>query len=551
MATFLQKIFGEIALWRAGRVHQRFVRAAQDIRRSQQAALERALQVVAGSDFARRFGLHRVRNMQDLRHALPLLYYEDYRPWIEQVADGHLTALLSPRQRLRMFATSSGTTARPKLIPVCDPFTADYRRGWLVFGLKMVLDHPGTITRAILQCTGRDDVERTRGGTPCGAITGLLARTQPRIVRRFYVGGTDVAAVSPAQARYYTLMRLAIVRDVSFAITANPATLIELARTVDALSEELIRDVHDGTLSETLVPDAGQRTRLSRKLRPDPNRAAELARLRRAQGGLRPRDYWKPAFLACWIGGSMGQYRRRLADWWGPLPVRDIGLLASEGRVSIPVVDDTPVGVLDVTAGAFEFIPIESYHDADPPTLEPHELEEGRDYAVVLSNTTGLLRYRLDDVVRVCGWQDQAPLVEFLYRAGRVASVTGEKLTENQVVAAVRSTCETLRLPEFDFVLGPVWGDPPRYRLTCCSPLPGAVGGALDDALGQQNEEYATRRSSNRLGPLEVREAPASAFRELDSRQSLGSMSAEQYKRRCLLLEPGEDDRLLQLPQFK
>ena len=59
---------------------------------------------------------------------------------------------------------------------------------------------------------------------------GLLAQTQKRIVRRFYVGRPEIAHISEPLARYYTLMRLAISRDVAFAITANPATLIRMAQ---------------------------------------------------------------------------------------------------------------------------------------------------------------------------------------------------------------------------------------------------------------------------------------------------------------------------------
>jgi hypothetical protein len=54
---------------------------------------------------------------------------------------------------------------------------------------------------------------------------------QKRIVRRFYVGRPEISHVPDARARYYTLMRLGVVRDVAFAITANPATLIQMART--------------------------------------------------------------------------------------------------------------------------------------------------------------------------------------------------------------------------------------------------------------------------------------------------------------------------------
>jgi len=546
MPTLLERLAARVAYLHARRVYGGFLSSLQNVDAAQQQALGRAVPVVRESEFGRKHGLAAVRTVQDLQKAVPLSTYEDYRPRIDRVCDGDLGALLSPGQRALMLATSSGTTAKPKRIPVTQAFVRDYRRGWNTFGLKMLSDHPRAILRAILQSSSRHDADRTSAGIPCGAITGLLARSQKRIVRRFYVGRPEIAHLPDPQQRYYALMRLGIVRDVAFAITANPATLIQMARTAHDHGEELLRDVRDGTLSARIVTDTPLRRRLERCVKPDPQRAKELEQIRRAADVLRPRDYWRLEFLACWTGGSMGHYLQRLADWWGPIPVRDIGLLASEGRVSIPLEDNSPVGVLDVTSAMFEFIPVEDPASADPQTCGPRELEVGRDYVVVLTNTSGLLRYRLDDVVRVRGWLHEAPLIEFLHRAGRVASVAGEKLTENQAVDAVRAACRTLQVPDFDFVLAPCWADPPYYRLTCTQAPSPSVAQAVDRALCDQNEEYASRRKSNRLGALRIRRLPPSSLQAMDARlaTSYGSR-AEQYKRPCLFPEPGEDDRAL------
>ena len=151
-----------------------------------------------------------------------------------------------------------------------------------------------------------------------------------------------------------------------------------------------MKDVRDGTLCPDMVPDDRLRRVLTASLRPDPERARRLERLRVSHGTLRPRDYWRLEFLACWTGGSMGHYLKRLADWWGPVPVRDIGLLASEGRVTIPLEDGTAAGVLDAQGAVFEFIPAEQSESATPDTLNADELEAGNDYEVVLTNAAGV-----------------------------------------------------------------------------------------------------------------------------------------------------------------
>ncbi len=486
MPSLLEHLLANIAYHHATHVFNRFIAAARRPEECQSRALRATLAAVAGSDFARKYGLERVSSVGELRAAVPLMTYEDLRPFVQRVAAGETQALFAPGIAVRMFATSSGTTSAPKLIPVTDPFIREYRRGWNTFGVRALRDHSGSFLRGILQVTGRHDESHSPAGIPCGAITGLLARLQKGIVKRFYVGRPEIAYVPSAADRYYTLARFGVVRDVAFAITANPGTLIRIAQIANERSDALIRDVHDGTLDVRIELDAALREKLQARLRPLPGRARELERMRAAAGALRPREFWNLKFLACWTGGSMAYHLPRLAEWYGPVPVRDIGLLASEGRVTLPVADGTAAGPLDVQGSVFEFIPVEKFGDKHASTLLLTELETGRDYAIVLSNAAGLLRYRLDDIVRVTGWFEKTPLLQFLHRGGQVSSVAGEKLTESQVVAAVSAVLDARGLRGTDFVLAPVWGDPPFYRLTVSVGDSPDLAAAVDRALGEQ-----------------------------------------------------------------
>ena len=549
MPSFFEQIAAKVAFWHARGVFRRLQRDLGRPERVQERVLQRVLANIRGSSYSRMLGLDRVRSLADFRTAAPLATYEDMRPTMDRVFAGDTSALFRPGTRLLMFATSSGTTARAKYIPVTPRFVNEYRRGWNAFGLKMLTDHPDAVFRAILQGSGKMDESRSPSGVPCGAITGLMARTQKSIVRKFYVGSPELAEIDDARSRYYALMRFGVARDVAFAITANPATLIRMAQIADEESDSLIRDICDGVLSARIVPDAALRARLSVGLRPDPARAAALEQLRAAAGTLRPRDYWRLSFLACWTGGSMGYYLERLADWYGPAPVRDVGLLASEGRVTIPLEDGTPAGVLDLAGAVYEFIPVSEWGGAKMQTVLPAELEVDRDYVVVMSNDAGLIRYRLDDVVRVRGWVEHTPVLEFLHRAGRVASVAGEKLTEDQVVNAVRSACKRHAVREFDFVIGPRWADPPNYVLSSSVEVSDALLEAIDQSLGQQNFEYESRRKSKRLGMLSVRALGPGAIERMDQRlMSARRSTTEQYKRPCLFTEPNADTEALGLP---
>ena len=62
-------------------------------------------------------------------------------------------------------------------------------------------------------------------------------------------------------------------------------------------------------------------------------------------GTLYPKDFWpKDCIIGNWTGGSVGAYLRHFPKYYGNTPVRDVGLIASEGRMTIPVSDATPSG---------------------------------------------------------------------------------------------------------------------------------------------------------------------------------------------------------------
>ena len=251
-------------------------------------------------------------------------------------------------------------------------------------------------------------------------------------------------------------------------MTANPSTLIQLAKLADARKDDLIRDIADGTLSERPnSPGRGSRRPSGGGSRAkDPARADELEAIVERSGRLLPRDFWpEMQLLAIWTGGSVGAYLPALREDYGQIPIRDHGLSASEGRMTIPVADGTAAGILDVATHFFEFIPESEYGGPDPIVLEAHELEEGKNYYILLTTSSGLCRYNICDVVRCTGFYHSTPMVEFLHKGAHIANLTGEKISESQVVAAVRGASDEMRLCLSHFTVSPVWGDPPKYHL--------------------------------------------------------------------------------------
>jgi hypothetical protein len=469
------------------------------------------------------------------------------------VRKGEVEALLSDRKVL-MFALTSGTTAARKFIPVTPRYLADYQRGWNIWGLQVFNDHPSMTLRPILQMSGDCDEFRTEADICCGTVTGLTAKMQKRIVQWVYCVPHSAGRIREASAKYYTALRLSIARDVGMIVAANPSTLVNMARTGDREKESLIRDLYDGTLNRDLEIAPDVRAQLAPRIRRERAAARRLEDIVRRTGTLYPRDYWQQdCLLGNWTGGSVGAYMRHYPKYYGNMPVRDVGLIASEGRMSIPLADGTSSGVLDVTTHYYEFIPEQEIDSLQPVVLSAHELEEGHNYYILPTTAFGLYRYHICDLVRVTGFYNQTPLVEFLSKGSHFANITGEKISEYHVTQAMEQVLREMNLSLTAYSLAPCWDDEqPYYGLfieetDLAGPSVGAtLAKLLDLRLGKLNIEYAAKRESQRLGAVRLQNLPSGAWQYWDRRfQAERGGTFEQYKHPCLISDPNFRDSLV------
>jgi len=521
---------------------RRFVRSARHARAFQHDALMRKVARNAASAFGRDYGFTAIHSAADFRRHVPILTYQDHHPYLSRVLHGETGALFAPGTRILMFAMTSGTTGDPKRLPITAELFREYRRGWLTWAAGVYGDHRDLMQKKTLTLTSDWQLTISPSGVPCGQISGLAASTRPKITQRMFLPPPAAARIHDSAAKHYTALRFALAsRNVGMIITANPSTLVEFARRANEEREALVRDIHDGTLSCNLP--AAVRTALSRSIaRRDRNRALELERLIERHGALVPKHAWPGlSVLAVWTGGSVGVFLPQLADLYGDTAVRDHGLSASEGRMSIPLADNSSAGLLDYYHHYFEFIPAEEHESASPTVLEGHELEIGRDYYILLTTSGGLYRYDIHDVVRCVGFEGQAPFVEFLNKGKNFSNLSGEKISEYQVIRAVeRSFCD-LCLPIDTFTLAPVVEQRPHYVLLverhAHQDRAAQLAAKVHFHLAQINEEYAAKCASGRLKPIEVCEVPAGTWAELRRLRTSRRGNFEEYKHPCLVNE--------------
>lgn len=150
-----------------------------------------------------------------------------------------------------------------------------------------------------------------------------------------------------------------------------------------------------------------------------------------------PGSTWRMLFprlacVSCWQDAQASVWMSALHPCLGDVPIQGKGLLATEGVTTIPIGFQNKQ-VLAWRSHFFEF------RDADTEKIgDASILREGGDYEVILTTGGGLYRYATRDLVRCEGTFQHLPLLRFKGRMGRVSDLTGEKLSEAQVVGALQ-----------------------------------------------------------------------------------------------------------------
>jgi len=533
----------------ATRLLRAFEEATKKPEQVQEQALLSKIRRMEDSDFGKEHGFKEIKSVEDFRKRLPLREYDYFQPYIERLKEGDFTALLGKGEKVLMFALTSGSTGEPKYIPVTKTFLKEYSRSSLLWGAYAYLDHPDLIENRILPIVSSMHEKYTPTGIPCGAASGMHARSQKYLGRSLYAVPDCVFDIPDAESKYYAIMRCALTHEVGLVSSPNPSTLIRIARIVDENKEQLIKDIHDGTLDRNREIPEDIAREIIRRCAKNPERARELERIARREGTLYPKDFWKHIVLiGCWKGGSLTSYLPLLPKYYGDVPIRDVGLIASEGRMTIPMSDEGCAGVLDVTGSFYEFIREEDEDTENPDTLLCHELEEGKRYFIILTTSSGLFRYHIRDLVQVVGFHNRTPLLAFMSKGKRISSLTGEKLTENQVVEAVNAAARDFSLHLETFTMCPCWDEVPFYALyieedSIPEGLLRKFVLSVDGHLRKLNIEYESKRKSGRLKRSILRLVPNGTFETIRAEHIKRSGRPEQYKHTYLLPNPHDATR--------
>lgn len=468
--------------------------------------------------------------------------YESFRPYVERHKHGEANVLI-PGKPL-MYATTSGTTSKPKWIPISQKYMKDVydvmSHIWLDNFARV---RPKFLSGGLVVSVAKVVEGYAEDGTIFGSVSGVTAKKIPSIIRKRFVTPPEVYDISDYTARYYVMMRLAIAHSVSYIVAPNPSTLLELIHNTEEYFDDYIEDIEKGSISEKFDVSPEIRSVLAGFTVPDPERADFLRRVKEKCGG-KPqlKDWWPDMqLLSSWKCGNTAIAAEKVQQ---QLPAgccyQELGYFASECRFGL-VLDEGIDSTLFPNYHYYEFIEESDLENPEPRFLRLHELEQGKRYCIYVTTFSGLYRYNMNDLVEVGGWNGKTPKIHMVQKVNGIVSITGEKLYEKQFIEAVHEAERQSGL-KANFFIG--FADPEEAcydfyyefeKRKIRRSKAEAFTKIVDSQLMEMNIEYQSKRASHRLKEPKTFVLKRNAYDHFKRRSLLEGARDGQFKLVMLL----------------
>ncbi|MFN6244464.1 MAG: GH3 auxin-responsive promoter family protein [Bacteroidota bacterium] len=387
-------------------------------------------------------------------------YNKIYDEWWKQTLDG--TPDVAWPGKIKYYALSSGTSeAASKYIPV----TSDLLRSNMVNYLRQLISlvryeeaNMRAMTKGFLMLGGATDLKKGKAGWYAGDLSGILAKRRPFWFQTFYKPGGRIAAISDWNQKLQEIVEQAPNWDIGY-LVGVPAWCQMLMEMV--IERYKLNHIH---------------------------------------------EIWPNLSFFVHGGVAFEPYKKGFEKLLGKPIVYVENYLSSEGFIGFKTREQATGMQLILNNNIFfEFIPFdESNFDADGnPYPEAaakmiHEVEEGKEYALLMSTNAGAWRYLIGDTIRFTDIERSEIVI-----TGRIKhflSLTGEHLSVDNMNKAIELVSNELNIsiPEYTVIGFPYqsffahrW-----YVATDDKVDANLLRTKIDQHLRVLNDDYAIERDS-------------------------------------------------------
>lgn len=411
---------------------------------------------------------------EQFRQRVPLQDYTHVKPYVDRMRAGEQN-LLWPTD-IKWFAKSSGTTnATSKFIPVSREALEDchYKGGKDLIALQYAHRPDSKLYQGMnMVVGGSSTIEQLRADAYSGDLSAIIIRNLPIWVEVRRTPVIETALMENWEEKIERMARETMREDVRSIAGVPSWTLIILRRILELTGKDHMHEV------------------------------------------------WPNLELFMHGGVSFRPYREQFTQLF---PMAGMNYLesynASEGFFGISDLRGASDLLLMLDYGIFfEFVPVEELHRDQPGTKWLHEVEEGRQYAIVISTNAGLWRYMPGDTVRFTSLKPYR--IQVSGRTRSFINAFGEELIVENADRGIEAACEATGALVSEYTAGPIYmnghvrgGHEWLIEFEREPEDLAQFSAAMDRAMRELNSDYdAKRRGDMALQPPRVHAVRAGTF---------------------------------------
>lgn len=511
--SIISKFLYIAAIQGGGIVKSKFDNYTKNPRKVNEGVLLKIINSNIKTEIGGKYKFKKINSIQTFKKNFPLTDYSFYEDYIRRMGEGEKKVLLS--KDIEYFGHTSGTTGKQKLIPV----TKNSRKiasKYMAFYINKVcydsFKENWSYGRGIL-ISDIVKTSTTKSGIPiCSATSGGMNGIR-HILPYLYTSPIEVMRGKDKEAALYLHLLFALEESRLMYISGVfISSVLDFFRVLEDKHQSLVRDIRKGRINHKLNIDEKTRIALNKLLSPNASRADKLEEeFNKGFKGIAKRIWPNLLYIATVTGANFSIYDGKVNYYTDSLPIYSPSYAATEAMMGInPYVNKIRYVIIPDTA-FYEFIPIEKGEDNINNTLNLDELEIRKEYEIVITNYAGLYRYRMGDVIKVVGFYNNCPEVEFMYRKNQVLNMVAEKTNEEHLTDSIRQTMKKLNINLVDYTTDPDNSITPgryifyfEFKNKVTKNQINLLENTLDKELRKSNLAYDRARNNNKLGRVKV-----------------------------------------------
>lgn len=463
-----------------------------DPRRQQLNVLKKLLKKARFTEFGQKYHFDEIllgkHIGKEFQQQVPVHDYgKIYEEWWKKTLDG-VTDVAWPG-KIQYYALSSGTSeAASKYIPVTKEMLRSNRINYLRQLLSLInYEHlpRNAVTKGFLMLGGATDLQKGAAGWYAGDLSGILMKNRPFWFQTFYKPGGRIAAMKDWNQKLNEIVENASKWDIGY-IVGVPAWCQMCMEMV--IEHYKVKTIH---------------------------------------------DIWPNLGFFVHGGVAFEPYKKGFEKLLSKPIVYIENYLSSEGFIGFKDRQDAKGIRLILNNNIFmEFVPFNDQNfDADgkmvenPDALMIHEVELGKEYALLMSTNAGAWRYLIGDTIRFVDLERNEIVITG--RTKHFLSLVGEHLSVDNMNKAIQLVSEefNISIPEYAVVGFPFENlFAHKWYVACDDAIdPNVLIKRIDEQLCQLNDDYAVERGSA-LKDVFIEVLPEETFMQfMASKGKLGS----------------------------